>query len=70
MFGMETKEFKQLSKEICTLVNAVNNIASKQLLLETNMNSLRGLVNRKLGAVKEEEEEEEETKDIKRTRYY
>lgn len=57
---INSDEFEQLSKKITALVGDVEELKKKFEILTTNYNSLRGLVNRKIGGV----EETTQSKDI------
>lgn len=56
MFGWFKKQKYEVDKD---LLYRIANIEGKLSALETNMNSLRGMINRKLFKGKFEEEEEE-----------
>ena len=78
IFSRESKninsvEFEDLSKKISSLSAAVAELTSKINVYESNVNSLRGLVNRKLSGVKEEvatDQPNAQTETIKTTTYY
>lgn len=67
---INSQEYEKLFKKIIELENKVISFNVEVETLKTNVNSLRGLVNRKLNPQKDEEEQQEETQDIKSTKYY
>jgi uncharacterized protein YoxC len=68
---LNSEEYEKLSKRIIEMESDIQLLASKTNALQTNQNSLRGMVNRKLNPIGEEQEEQqEEGKDIKSMRYY
>ena len=68
LWGNNKKEIEELQNVSLSLIKKVDKALSdicqlqhNQELLKTNQNSLRGLVNRKIGGVLEEPKEETET---------
>jgi len=57
MFGKKcnSDEYEKLLKKIVSCVGDIDEIRAKMAALQSNQNSLRGLVNRKMGAPEEEE---------------
>jgi predicted RNase H-like nuclease (RuvC/YqgF family) len=60
--NLTSEEYEKLSKQITDLSQQIQQLKSTTDFLETNLRSLRGLVNRKLSGDKDMEETE--TKDI------
>ena len=52
--NLNSIEFEELNKKIVVLSARLEELAAKFAIYETNVNSLRGLVNRKLSGSKEE----------------
>jgi len=68
LWGNNKKEIEELQNVSLSLIKKIDKAISdicqlqhNQELLKTNQNSLRGLVNRKIGGVLEEPKEETET---------
>lgn len=59
LWGNNKKEIEELQKKVDKAITDICQLQHEQELLRTNQNSLRGLVNRKLGG-----EKAEDTKDL------
>lgn len=59
MFGNNKKEIADMQKQVDRAITDISKLQHDQELFKTNMSSLRGLINRKIGG------DPEETKDIK-----
>jgi len=59
---LNSDEYEILSKKFISMVQDLDALRSSLDVLRTNQNSLRGLVNRKMGGSKEGEEETENSK--------
>lgn len=57
---LQSEEFEILLKRVITLEAELQTIRNKVEAVDSNNHSLRGLVNRKLGRVKEEDDMESE----------
>jgi len=53
---LNSEEYEKLIKRFAELESTLTKIQGELEALKTNQNSLRGLVNRKIGGIKEEEE--------------
>lgn len=71
MFGskkINSEEYEKLSKTQTEIINSLNSVIAKMAIIETNTNSLRGLINRKLSGSKTEESDESQS--INSMKYY
>ena len=67
---LSSEEYEYLANKFNTMLMEHNALAQKIAVMETNNNSLRGLINRKLNPPEIEKEKEKETKDIKENFIY
>jgi hypothetical protein len=64
MFGrkLTSDEYEKLLRKIVACVGDIDEVKQKIEVLRTNQNSLRGLVNRKMGKIEDDEVTEENLK--------
>jgi hypothetical protein len=55
--SLNSDEFEQLNKKLISAISEIENIKAKIEALNTNQNSLRGLINRKIGGEAKQEED-------------
>lgn len=58
MWGNNKKEIEELQKQVNKAISDICQLQHDQELLKTNQNSLRGLINRKIGGTTEQETDE------------